>query len=486
MSATSVLGGMAGGLLGVAGFAVVAFFVIVHTGIAVLLLAALPELWRRWDLADEEALAPILASPALPTVSVVVTGRADRAWTSAALRSLLALRYPRHEVVVVHDGAESGSLRTLIEDFELYQVPPAILVNVPTGAARGYYRSRRHGKLFVIDKPHGGHADDLNAALNASRFPYVLTMDVNTRLAPDALTRLMRPFLLGEPVASVAATMRVGGAVHSEADPPVIGAVPGGWLAGVQAVEQLREKVFARLGWNRFGGLLPDQGNVLLHRREQLLELDGYRTGVPDPERELVMRLRARLRDRFPTAVPAIPDPVAWTLPLGRLRSVARRRAAIHRARIEELRTWRALATDASTGVTGNRAAVALAALALAPVVELVGYILLVVALARGGTSDPFVPIFLLAVPGYALLLSLWAVALEWAGDGALRSWRDAARLSLFAVAEQLGYRQRIMWARVGAVGAAMLRRPQGDAGRFAPTVATAEVHGAADQLRAR
>jgi cellulose synthase/poly-beta-1,6-N-acetylglucosamine synthase-like glycosyltransferase len=485
MIASPVVSGFAGGVLDAVGLAVVAFFILFHTAGALLLVSALPELWRQWDPADEAALDPVMGSEALPTVSVVVTGRADRAWTSAALRSLLALRYPRHEVVLVHDGAESGFLRTLIEHFDLYQVPPAILVNVPTAAARGYYRSRRHGKLFVIDKAHAGHADDLNAALNASRFPYVLTIDVYTRLEPDALTRLMRPFLLGEPVASVAGTTRVGRAGHGGADQGVAAGVPSGWLEGVQAVEQLREMVFARLGWNRFGGRLPAQGDVLLHRREQLLELDGYRSGVADPERDLVIRLRARLRDRLATVVPALPDAVAWTVAPTRLRAAARARGEAHRGRVEELLA-RPRAADAGTFATDRRAAAALAALVVAPVMELLGYLVLTLALLRGGASDPFVPLFLLAVPGYALLLSLWAVALERASAGPRGSWRDTARLCAFAVAEQVGYRQRLMWSRLGATADALLRRPREGAGRRSSLPVAADVHGAADGVRVR
>ena len=454
MSAAPILSAMAGGALGIAGVVVVSFFLLFHTAMATLLVSALPELWRQWDLTDDEALAPIMRSEALPTVSVVVTGRAGRLWTTATLRTLLALRYPRHEVVLVHDGEASGFLRTLIEHFDLYQVPPAILVSVPTGPVRGYYRSRRHGKLFVIDKPHTGHADDLNAALNASRFPYVLTMDVSTHLEPQALTRLMRPFLLGEPVASVAGTTRVGHGAHATAPQEVVAGVPMRLLDGVQAVEQLRDRIYVRLGWNRFGGRLPDGGTVMLHRREQLLELDGYRTGVADPERDLVRRLRAALRGRLATAVPTLPDAVAWRLAPERLRLVAEHRAMGHRHRVEELLAWRA-APDASAATTGKRAALVLAVLTLAPVMELLGYLLLVVALLRDGPAAPFVALFLLAVPGYAVLLSLWAVAFEWASAGTLRSWRDAARLCVFAVAEQLGYRQRIMWARLRATGAA-------------------------------
>jgi cellulose synthase/poly-beta-1,6-N-acetylglucosamine synthase-like glycosyltransferase len=485
MSAAPLLSALAGGALDVAGVVVIAFFLVVHTAAAALLFSALPELWRQWHLADEEALAPIMESEALPTVSVIVTGRADRRWTAATVRSLLALRSPRHEVVLVHDGAESGFLRMLIEHFDLYQVPPAILVNVPTAPARGYYRSRRHGKLFLIDKPRAGHADDLNAALNASRFPYVLTMDVNTRLEPNALTRLMRPFLLGEPVASVEGTIRVGRPGHSAAAPDLVGEVPLRWLGGMQAVERLRDGVYGRLGWNRFGGRLPDRSSVLLHRREQLLELDGFRGAVADPERDLVSRLRGRVRGQLATAVPALPDAVAWTLPSERLRSAAQERSGVHRRRVEELLRWRGAAGDEGAGTAGKRALV-LAAVALAPVMELLGYVLLVVALFQGGTSHPFVPLFLLVVPGYALLLSLWAVAFEWASAGTLRSWREVVRLGLFAVAEQLGYRQRMMWARLGATAAALLGRPGEFAILTAPSAVPPDVRSTVDRARAR
>lgn len=485
MIAAPMMSGPAGGVLDAIGLVVVAFFVLFHTAGAVLLVSALPELWRQWDPTTEDALTGVMESPALPTVSVVVTGHAGRAWTAAALRSLLALRYPRHEVVLVHDGAESGFLRALIEQFDLYPVPPAILVNVPTGAARGYYRSQRYGKLFVIDKPHVGHADDLNAALNASRFPYVLTMDVRTRLEPDALTRLMRPFLLGEPAASVAGTARVGRVGHGGAEPDVEAELPSDWLGGAQAIEQLREMVFARLGWNRFGGQLPMRGDVQLHRREQLLELDGYRAGVADPERDLVARLRARLRGRLATAMPFLPDAVAWAPAAAPLRAAARIRGGAHRGLVEELST-RSSAADAERPRPGRRAVVALAAVVVAPVMELLGYLLLALALLRGGPSDPFVPLFLVAVPGYALLLSLWAVALEWESGGTLRSWRDAGRLCAVAVTEQVGYRQRIMWARLGATVDALLGRPRTDAGRRSPSPDAAEAHGAADRVQAR
>jgi hypothetical protein len=89
-------------------------------------------------------------------------------------------------------------------------------------------------------------------------------------------------------------------------------------------------------------------------------------------------------------------------------------------------------------------------------------------------------------VPGYALLLSLWAVAFEWASAGTLRSWRDVMRLCVFAVAEQLGYRQRIMWARLAAAVDALLRRPREGPGRIAPSAVPADARSTAERVRAR
>jgi hypothetical protein len=89
---------------------------------------------------------------------------------------------------------------------------------------------------------------------------------------------------------------------------------------------------------------------------------------------------------------------------------------------------------------------------------ELVGYVLLVIALAANGWRDPFVALFLLAVPAYAILLSLWAIALERVCAPERMPGRRAVRLSLHAIAEQLGYRQWIMWHRLRATWGAAAR----------------------------
>lgn len=445
----SLASGVAGGLLAIGAALVVGFFLVAHTTTAALLVAAVRELRDHWDIAQDDAMKAVLASDALPTVSVVVTGSAPAHQTIHALRASLAFRYPRHEVVLVHDGEASRTLPALIDAFELYQVPPAVLVNVPTGPVRGYYRSRRHGKLFVIDKAEAGHADDLNVALNASRFPYIVTMDLSTRLEPDALPCLMRPFLLGERVAAVAAPVRVG---RSDADAGVNARVPTGVMAAAQAVEGLRDSVYARLGWNRLGGRLPTDIDVVVHRRDHLLMLDGFRADALDPELDLVVRLRTYLRaERLPNAVRLIPEPVAWMRAPTSWRTLGRRRAFAHRGLLEQALRRRGRILAPREGPGRFLAPIHHVAAVMTPGMEALAYLLLVLVVVVRGAADPLALLILLALPVYAFLLSLWAVALELTFTRRAESWRDVARLCAGAVAEQLGLRQLVMWSRLRA-----------------------------------
>lgn len=481
MSGDAVGAALASALLDGTGVAVVAFFIVWHTVAAALLLRALLDLWGHWDLGEEAALAPVLASEALPTVSVIVTGATDGASTISAVRSLLALTYPRHEVVLVHDALVSGQLPLLVEAFDLYLVPPAVLVNVPTGVVRGYYRSRRHGKLFVLDKGGHGPADDLNAALNASRYPYILTMDVGTSLEPDALRRLMRPFLVGQRVAAVAGTVRVATGHRVLAGREVRTHVPTGWLSGVQLVECLREAIYLRMGWNGIGGLLQTQQTVLLHRRDHLLAIDGFRGTADDPALDLVVRLRRHLRvQRQADAVPVIPEPVAWAPAVTSARRLARTRQTPYAAQLQVLRAHRGSLLTIRDGASRLLAPLHLLAVAvLAPVFELVGYLVLLMTLGARGARDPFVPLFMVAVPGFALLLSLWAIALEAASARRFASWRDLLRLCAFAAAEQLGYRQWLLWSRLRALTRALRGRHDGDPQWTAPEVTVEDAHSA-------
>ncbi len=434
-------------------WAILVYFVLLNSFYAMLLLLSFPELWTHFQLADDEYLARVLATDALPPISVLVPAYNEEVTIASSVLSFLTLEYPRHEVVLVNDGSKDGTMDELVRAYDLYEVPPVFPRTIPTASIRAVYRSRAHSKLLVIDKENGGKADALNAAINAARFPYVIACDADTLIEPDALLRLARPFLLGRNIAAIGGTIRVVNACTVELGRVVKARVDSRWLAGCQTVEYLRAFLFGRLGWNRIGGNLIISGAFGLFARQYLLAIGGYQTGNVTEDMDLAVRLHLYLRDNnIKAAMPFIPDPVAWTeVPTSRT-ILHRQRERWHRGLIGIVWERRGLLFNARYGAVGM---VALPFFAcgemIAPIVEVLGYLGLALGLYLGAINLPFALAFFAVAIGYGILLSVWAVVLEEVTFRRYNAKSDLWRLLFFAVVEGFGYRQLTVYYRLHA-----------------------------------
>jgi cellulose synthase/poly-beta-1,6-N-acetylglucosamine synthase-like glycosyltransferase len=420
------------------------YFLILNSFYAVLLMSSIPEAWLHWHLAHDEHVRRLLGSDALPPLSVLVPAYNEEVTIAASVLSFLTLEYPRHEVVLVSDGSTDATIQRLVEAYDLYEVPPAFPIGVPTKTIRAYYRSRRYSKLLVLDKDNGGKADALNAALNAARYPYVLAVDADTLIESDALLRLARPFLMGGHVAAVGGTIRVANGCRVEHGRVVEARVDNRLLPGIQVVEYLRAFLFGRLGWNRLGGNLIISGAFGLFRRAYILAIGGYRTGHITEDMDLVVRLHRYLREhKLPDRMPFVPDPVAWTEVPTSLQVLGRQRERWHRGLIATLWQHRDLMFNRKYGSVGLIAyPFYFFGEMLAPVVELLGYLVTVLGLAIGAVDWSFAGLFLLVAVGYGLLLSIWTFVLEELTYRRYTRPGDLLRLILYAIVENVGYRQ--------------------------------------------
>jgi cellulose synthase/poly-beta-1,6-N-acetylglucosamine synthase-like glycosyltransferase len=442
---------------------VLVYFVVLNSFYGLLLLLSIPELWSHWHLAEDEGLSRVLGSGALPGLSILVPAYNEELTIVESTRSFLTLEYARHEVIVVNDGSRDDTLARLKEAYELFEVPAAFAVSVKTHKIRGYYRSRLYSKLLVIDKENGGKADALNAALNAANNPYVLAVDADTLIEPDALLRLARPFLLGTQIAAVGGTVRVANSCTIEHGRVTQARVDGRWLPGIQTVEYLRAFLFGRLGWNRLGGSLIISGAFGLFRRDYLLAIRGYGTGTVSEDMDLVVRLHRYLRERrLPDVMPFIPDPVAWTEVPVSSKVLGTQRERWHRGLLQTLWTHRRLLFNPRYGSIGFVAyPFFLFGEALAPLIEVFGYAALVFGLVLGAVDLQFAWLFLCVAVLYGVLLSTWAIMLEEVTFRRYRNQTDLLRLLLFAFAEAFGYRQMTVWYRLKSFWK-MLRGDQG------------------------
>jgi cellulose synthase/poly-beta-1,6-N-acetylglucosamine synthase-like glycosyltransferase len=423
---------------------VLLYFLALNSFYGLLLLLSIPELWSHWHLADDEGLTRVLGSTALPGLSILVPAYNEELTIVESTRSFLTLEYTRHEVIVVNDGSADGTMARLIEAYELFEVPAAFMISVKTQRVRGYYRSRLYSRLLVIDKKNGGKADALNAALNAANHPYVLAVDADTLIEPDALLRLARPFLLGTAVAAVGGTVRVANSCTIAHGRVTHARVDRRWLPGIQTVEYLRAFLFGRLGWNRLGGNLIISGAFGLFRRDYLLAIRGYGTGTVSEDMDLVVRLHRYLRERrLPDKMLFIPDPVAWTEVPASLRVLGTQRERWHRGLLQTLWAHRGLLFNPRYGFIGFVTyPFFLFGEALAPLIEVFGYATLALGLALGAVDLRFAWLFLCVATLYGVLLSTWAVMLEEVTFRRYPGKTAPLWLLLFAFAEGFGYRQ--------------------------------------------
>ena len=434
---------------------VLGYFVLINSFQTSLIVAAVIELRELGRRTWGERREALLGSPAAPLITIVAPAYNEAATIGESVRSLLTLRYPRLQVVVVNDGSPDATLATLRERFDLVEVPTVFRRVVPSAPVRGLFRSRSTANLLVVDKENGGKADALNAGLNVASGDLVCAIDADTIIEPDALLRVVRPFLWRDDVIATGGTIRVANGSIVQSGRVVQPRAPRRFLAGVQTVEYLRAFLFGRLGWNRLGGNLIVSGAFGLFSRQAMLAANGYLEETVGEDMELVVRLRLRgIETGGPSAVVFVPDPVAWTEAPESFRALGRQRDRWHRGLADVITRHRRAAGNPRYRAVGLIALPYFIIVELlGPVLEVVGLAGLLLALALSAVDLPFAGLFLLVSYGWGTLLSVSAVLMDEIAYPRHESWRDRALLLLWALLENLGFRQcTVYWRTRGLV----------------------------------
>jgi cellulose synthase/poly-beta-1,6-N-acetylglucosamine synthase-like glycosyltransferase len=426
-------------------WAILGYFLVVNVTLTVLLLSAAWEMRaHRRDVWGENRWR-LLSSEVVPTISIVAPAHNEEVTVTESVRSLLTLRYPNLEVVLVNDGSTDATLAALERDFALVGVHAAPVRRRLHGAPiRGVYRSRTTPALIVVDKQNGGKADALNVGLDTATGELVCAIDSDTLVEPDALQRMIRPFLLDADVVAAGGTIRAANGCEVRAGRVLEQRAPRRPLTAFQAVEYLRAFLTGRLGWNRLGGNLVISGAFGLFDREAMIAAGGYEHETVGEDMEVVVRMRRLARERGGGGrVLFVPDPVAWTEVPERVRQLGRQRERWHRGLADVLARHRRLAFNPRFGAMGLVVyPYFLLIELLAPVIELIGLAAVGLGLAVGAVNVHFAVLFVLVAYGFGLALTTYTLALEqwtYRGYGGLR---DRLWLLFVALFEGLGYRQ--------------------------------------------
>jgi cellulose synthase/poly-beta-1,6-N-acetylglucosamine synthase-like glycosyltransferase len=439
-------------------YSIVAFiyFVVLNTTYLLLTVLAGVQMSREVRRRDYLALDELFRSPLTPGISVLVPAFNEEAVIVESVRSLLALRYPRHEVIVTSDGSTDRTVTLLVDAFDLGEVRVASRQGVATAAIRHTYVSRRHPNLIVVDKENGGRSDALNAGLNLARHPYVCVIDADSLLEGDALLKVAKP-ILDDPALLVATggTIRIANGCTVDHGRVLEARLPTSRLATVQVLEYFRAFLVARVGWSRLNALGIISGAFGLFHRSLVEAVGGYWTRTVGEDFELTLRLHRHLREQGERyRISFVSDPVCWTEVPEQLTTLGRQRRRWQRGLWEGLRRHQRMLLNPRYGAVGLIAMPYFALFEfLSPLFSLGGLVVTLLLFALGVLPASYFAAFILVSIGLGVLLTTAALVLEEFSYQRYRRGGEIVRLLAYAVLENVGYHQlHDIWRALGYV----------------------------------
>jgi biofilm PGA synthesis N-glycosyltransferase PgaC len=393
----------------------------------------------------------IVSSPLAPSLSVIAPAYNESRSIVDNIRTLLSLYYNNYEVVVINDGSSDDSLEKIKEAYDLEKVNYYFDYRLPCERIRGVYKSKNRSfkRLTVIDKQNGGKADTLNAGLNVCRNDLVVSIDADSIMEPDALLKLVKPFMEAKEKRVIGA----GGVIRIANSCEIVGGhikkinLPKQFLPRAQVMEYTRAFLMGRMAWSELDGLLLISGALGMFDREIVIQAGGYSTKTVGEDMELVVRIRRYMADHgLDYDVVYIPDPLCWTEVPANWKILARQRSRWTRGTMETLYTHRKLLFNRKYGKLGMLGyPYWLLFEYMAPIIEFLGILWFFFLVITSKLNWPFFLLLTGFVYFFAVSLSIWAVLFEEITFHKYERRRDVLRLVVTAFLEPLFYHPMVM-----------------------------------------
>jgi peptidoglycan-N-acetylglucosamine deacetylase len=216
-----------------------------------------------WLQKNREAKAPLpVAALQQPLVSIIVPAYNEEINAVRTVKSLLQQDYPNLQVVFIDDGSKDSTYQKVSNAFE----------NNPD--------------VFVYTKPNGGKASALNFGIEKAASEYVVCIDADTQLKPDAIAELMKKFF-SSPLASgrgqegavgaVAGNVKVGNEINM--------------ITRWQSIEYITSQNFDRRAFDLLNCITVVPGAIGAFKKEAIIKAGGFTTDTLAEDCDLTMRL---------------------------------------------------------------------------------------------------------------------------------------------------------------------------------------------------
>ncbi|MGE4273912.1 MAG: glycosyltransferase [Desulfitobacterium sp.] len=440
---------------------------LIYLGLLVLSFLYAKRQYKRWKIKNKSLL---FKKKMLPSISIVAPAYNEEKTIIESANSLLNLKYPDYELIIVNDGSKDSTLEVLIKYFDLSRVDYIFEYKLNTKTVRGIYVNRSMPKLIVVDKENGGKADSLNTGINISTKEYFCGIDADSLLEEEALLKLAS-LTLDEG----RETPALGGNIF-----PINGCtverglikdiqIPKNKLARFQTIEYIRAFMAGRLGWASLNSLLIISGAFGLFRKERVISVGGYLTSsgkyakdTVGEDMELVVRISRLMRElghkyRICYAFNAN----CWTEVPEELKSLKNQRYRWHRGLIDILTFHKKMLFNPRYGRTGMLAMPYFFIFEMVgPLIEFQGYIMVLAALMFGLLNAEIALLLFVSTVLMGVLVSIFSLLIA-ETDLIYFKLKDILLLVVYSILENFGPRQLFSLWRVGGY-LNMLKKPSG------------------------
>ncbi|MEP7109008.1 MAG: glycosyltransferase [Ferruginibacter sp.] len=209
----------------------------------------------------EEMAIPMTILPIdkMPLVSIIVPAYNEEINAVRTIESLLMQDYPDLQVVFIDDGSRDDTFSKVSNAFK----------NKPN--------------VKVYTKQNGGKASALNTGIEKAESEFVVCIDADTQLKPDAVGQLMKKFELpgfskgNGTVGAVAGNVKVGNEVNM--------------ITRWQSIEYITSQNFDRRAFDLLNCITVVPGAIGAFRKEAIIKAGGFTSDTLAEDCDLTMRM---------------------------------------------------------------------------------------------------------------------------------------------------------------------------------------------------
>lgn len=345
-------------------------------------------------------------------VSIIVPAYNEEITIRESIKSMLNLDYQLYEIIVVDDGSEDRTAEKLIKTFDLKALNrpiPLVLKCKPYNEV--YETFIGDIKLTLIKKLNGGKGDALNMGINASRFPYFLSVDADSVLQKDSLEKIVQPVIKDDNTIAVGGIINIAQGVTIKDGTVTKYHLPWNPIISMQILEYFRSFLASRILLNKFNGNFIVSGAFGLFKKSIVIEAGGYATDTLGEDMEIVLRLHVFCRNNNRDyAIQYEPKAVCWSQAPTTLKDVITQRRRWFLGLFQCMTRYRFVFINKRYGLLSFFSYMYyLFFELLSPAIEVLGISMILLSLSLGVLDIEFMTKFFLLYSIYGMFLTITA-----------------------------------------------------------------------------